>query len=347
MYEIDLSVVTVSWNVRELLHRCLASLTHGTAPSPQGLFPLPGERTLQILVVDNASSDGSAEMVRQSFPGVQVLASANRGFAAGNNAGIAASRGRYVLLLNPDTEVAGDALTTLLDYMDAHPDVGVAGPQLRYPDGRRQPSRRRFPTPLTGFWESTLLQRCFPRNRWAARYYVLDQPDDAEADVDWLVGAALLVRREAIAQAGLLDEGYFMYSEEMEWCRRIRMQGWRVVYQPAAVVIHHEGRSSEQVVAARHLYFQTSKLRYYRQVHGPLWTAALRGFLLATYTYDWAIEGAKWLVGHKRPLRAARLAAYGQVLRSGLPPAAGAAVGAVPEPPPVREPLEPPQGGRP
>lgn len=323
---IDLSIVTVSWNVRELLGRCLASLVQGAVPAPAGDFALPPGpaakgRTLEVLVVDNASTDGTAEMVRSAFPGVHVIPSANRGFAAGNNAGIARSRGRYVMLLNPDTQVVGDALATLLDYMDAHPDVGAAGPRLRYPDGRLQSSRRRFPAPLTGFFESTLLQQWFPRNRWLSRYYVLDRPDDAESDVDWLVGAAIVARRAAVEQAGPLDEGYFMYSEEMEWCRRIKAQGWRVVYLPTATIVHYEGGSSEQVAAARHIYFETSKLRYYRQVHGRGWTAALRAFLLATYAYQWAVEGAKWLVGHKRPLRAARLDAYGQVLRSGLPPA--------------------------
>lgn len=318
---IDLSIVIVNWNVRELLRRCLASLVQGQAPAAGGCFALADGHTVEVLVVDNASTDGSAEMVRQAYPQVQVIECENRGFAAGNNVGIARSRGRYVMLLNPDTEIVGAALATLLDYMDAHVDVGVVGPRLVYGDGRPQSSRRRFPTPLTGFFESTLLQQWFPRNRWVSRYYVLDRPDDAESDVDWVVGAAMVVRRKAIEQAGLLDEGYFMYSEEMEWCRRIKAQGWRVVYLPAATVVHHEGRSSEQVVAARHIHFQTSKLRYYRQVHGPAWAAALRAFLLATYACQWAVEATKWLVGHKRPLRAGRLAAYGQVLRSGLPPA--------------------------
>ncbi len=319
---IDISVIIVSWNVRELLRKALLSLTRGQPPSTEGYYPLPGGRTLDIWVVDNASADGSPDMVRESFPGVHLLANAdNRGFAAANNQAIPVSAGRYVLLINSDAEVVGDALTILLDYMDAHPDVGVAGPQLRYGDGRPQPSRRRFPTPFTGFVESTLLQQWFPRNRWLSRYYMLDCPDGVETDVDWLVGAALLVRREAIEQAGLLDEGYFMYSEEMEWCRRIKACGWRVVYLPAATVIHHEGRSSEQVVAARHIHFQRSKLRYYRQVHGRGWAAVLRAFLLATYAYQWAEEGLKWLLGHKRALRAGRLRAYGAVLRSGLPPA--------------------------
>ena len=318
----DLSIIIVSWNVRELLQRCLASLTRGSTATDEGLFTLPGGHTFDVWVVDNASIDGSADVVRAGFPGARLLVNdRNPGFAAANNRAIARSAGRYVLLLNPDTEVVDEALTALLRYMDAHPEVGVAGPQLRFPDGRLQSSRRRFPTPLTGFLESTLLQQWFPRNRWLGRYYMQDKADDATTEVDWLMGAALMVRRAAIEQAGLLDEGYFMYSEEMEWCRRIKAHGWRAVYLPAATIIHHEGRSSEQVVAARHIYFQTSKLRYYAQVHGPLWTLALRAFLIATYAYQWLVEGAKWLLGHKRPLRAERLRAYGQVLRSGLRPA--------------------------
>jgi len=322
----DLSVVIVSWNVRELLRQCLASLV-SQVPTPEGWFALPGGRTLEIWVVDNGSSDGSAEMAEAAFPGVHVLRSTNRGFAAGNNLGIARSRGRYIMLLNPDTQAVGLALNTLLDTMDAHPDVGAIGPQLRYGDGRPQSSRRRFPTPWTGFMESTLLQQWFPHNRWAARYHMLDLPDDTLCDVDWLVGAALLVRREAIEQAGLLDEGYFMYSEEMEWCRRIKGRGWRIVYQPAALIMHYEGRSSAQVAAQRDIYFHTSKLRYWRQVHGAGWAAALRAFLLASYAFQWLREGAKWLAGHKRPLRQERLAAYAEVLRSGLHPGTAAGGG--------------------
>jgi len=309
------TIAILNWNGGDFVGSCIESILGQS------------EQDIEVVVVDNGSSDGSADMVRTDYPGVHVIASTNRGFAAGNNLGIAHSHSRYLLLLNPDTEIVDDALAVLLDYMDAHPKVGAAGPQLRYPDGSLQSSRRRFPTPLTGFFESTPLGRCLPRNRWASRYYVLDRPDDVESEVDWLMGAALLVRREAAEQAGPLDEGYFMYSEEMEWCYRIKQHGWQVVYLPAATVVHHEGRSSEQVAAARHIYFETSKLRYYRQVHGPAWALALRVYLLAGYAWEWGIEGAKWLVGHKRPLRAARLAAYGQVLRSGLPPAGARGAG--------------------
>jgi hypothetical protein len=225
--------------------------------------------------------------------------------------------GRYVLLLNPDTEVVGDALANLVAYADANPDVGMIGPQLLHADGSIQSSRRRFPTLATALFESTWLQPCAPR-RILERYYVLDRPDDAVLDVDWVYGAAMLARREAIEQAGPLDEGYFMYSEEMDWCRAFKEAGWRVVYLPTARVVHHVGKSSEQAIGSRHVHFQTSKVRYFRKYHGRAVAEPLRLFLLSAYAWQVVVEGAKWLLGHRRPLRAGRIAAYRQVLRSGL-----------------------------
>ncbi len=305
---IDLSIVIVNWNVRDLLRRCLLSISN-LQPPPSGL---------EMIVVDNASTDGSVQMVRTEFPGVHTIANTeNRGFPAANNQGIAIAQGRHVLLLNPDTEVVGDALTTMVGFADAHPDVGMVGPQLLNPDGSVQSSRRRFPTLATAFFESTWLQPYAPR-RLLERYYVLDRPDDAVQDVDWLYGAALMARREAIAQVGPLDERFFMYSEELDWCRRFRKADWRVVYLPAAQIIHHGGKSSEQVLPAHHIHFQTSKVRYFRKYHGPFAAEALRLFLLGNYVWQLGLEGSKWLMGHKRHLRAGRIAAYWQVLRSGL-----------------------------
>ena len=304
----DLSIVVVSWNVRDLLRQSIRSAL--AAPRPEG--------GLELIVVDNGSSDGSVEMVRSTFPQVRLIANQeNRGFPAANNQGIAVARGRHVFLLNPDTEVVGDALRTMVGYADAHPDVGVVGPQLLNPDGTVQSSRRRFPTLATAFFESTWLEPLAPR-RVLTRYRVLDQPDDATLDVDWVDGAALMARREAIEEVGPLDEGFFMYSEELDWCRRFRQAGWRVVYLPTAQIVHHRGKSSEQVVTARHIHFQTSKVRYFRKHHDGAAAGMLRLFLLASYVWQMGIEGAKWLVGHRRPLRAQRIAAYREVLRSGL-----------------------------
>jgi N-acetylglucosaminyl-diphospho-decaprenol L-rhamnosyltransferase len=302
---VDISVVIVSWNVRDLLRQCLRSI-------------LDAGYSIEVIVVDNASADGSVEMVRAEFPAVHVIANAeNRGFPAANNQGIAVARGRCVLLLNSDAEVVGDALATMVAFADEHPDVGVVGPQLLDPDGSVQSSRRRFPTLATAFFESTWLQPCAPR-RLLERYYVCDQPDDAVQDVDWVQGAALMARREAIAQVGPMDAGYFMYSEELDWCRRFREAGWRVVYLPTAQVVHYGGKSSEQVLPARHIHFQTSKVRYFRQYHGFVAAEALRLFLLGNYAWQLGLEAFKWLVGHERPLRASRIAAYRQVLRSRL-----------------------------
>jgi hypothetical protein len=306
----DLAVVVVNWNTRDLVAQCLRSVQAALAGAPF---------SWQIVVVDSASADGSAEMLRRDFAPVTLLAlPENRGFGAAANAGM--GRGLYpaILLLNADTEVVGSAIQEMAAYLEAHPDVGAVGPQLRYPDGQIQPSRRRFPTPGTLFWESTVLEQCWPGNPWARRYRLAGRPDDTTQEVDWLVGACLMVRAAAIGQAGLFDEGYFLYFEELEWCRRIRQAGWRVVYLPTAHVLHHEGRSTEQVPLQRHLYFNRSKLRYAREALGAGWAAFLRAFLLATFAWQWLVEGAKWLLGHKRGLRRERMGIYVAVLRDGL-----------------------------
>jgi N-acetylglucosaminyl-diphospho-decaprenol L-rhamnosyltransferase len=322
---VDLTIVIVSWNVRDLLRHCLRSILDSgywvlDGPDPtHGLPSSPPDRQLELIVVDNASTDGSPDMVRAEFPQVHLVVNAeNRGFTAANNQGLALSQGRFLLLLNPDTEVMGDALAQMVAYMDDHADVGALGPQLRYADGSLQPSRRRFPTFATALLESTVLQQWWADNRVLRRYYMADTPDDAVQLVDWVVGACLLVRRQVYEQVSGLDEGFFMYSEELDWCKRIKDAGWAVAYLPTAIILHHEGKSSEQVVPARHIYFQSSKVRYFRKHHGALQAETLRWFLLATYVYQLGQEGVKWLIGHKRPLREGRVRAYCKVLRSGL-----------------------------
>ncbi len=305
----DLSVLIVNWNVRDLLRDCLRSIDAGR-----------GGLALEVIVVDNASADGSAGMVAAEFPWVMLIPCAeNVGFARGNNIALARARGRALLLLNPDTVIVGDALPALLATLATQPDVGVVGPQLLNADGSVQSSRRRFPTLLTGYFESTWLQGLAPG--LLRRYYALDLPDDAPADVDWLMGACLLLPRAVYDDIGSLDEGYFMYSEELDYCRRVKATGRRVVYYPAAQVIHHAGQSSDQAVTARHVNFQRAKLRYYRKYHGRAAAAALRLFLLASYAWQLALEGFKGLLGSKPALRRQRVAAYAAVLRTGLPPA--------------------------
>ena len=303
-----LSVIIVNWNVRDLLQRALISV-----------YTSWGEAIgLEVIVVDNASHDDSVAMLRSTFPAVQVIANTdNRGFTGGNNQGLAAATGDFLLLLNPDTEIVENALPRMVAYLRAHPDVGMVGPQLLNPDGSVQSSRRHFPTLPVLFLESTWLAKLAPR-QLLRHYYAQEQPDDAVQDVDWVTGAAMLARREAVAQVGGMDEGFFMYSEELDWCHRMRDAGWRIVYFPEARVVHYEGKSSEQVVPARHIYFQSSKVRYTRKYHGNASAELLRHWLLAQYVWQIGVEGAKWLAGHRRDLRATRIAAYRKVLKSKL-----------------------------
>lgn len=321
----DLSIIIVSWNVRDLLRECLASLTKDEGPKTKDVASSSSvlrPSSTEIIVIDNASADGSVEMVTREFPQVRLIANAeNRGFTGGNNQGIAAAAGRDVFFLNPDTVVTVDALARLTGYLDEHADVGVVGPQLRYGDGGLQSSARRFPTFCSALFESTPLEWHWPGNPWARWYRMEDQStveESAAQEVDWLVGAALMTRRAVLDQVGGFDEGYFMYSEELDWCRRVKASGWRVVYLPAAQIVHYEGKSSEQVVAARHIRFQTSKVRYFRKFHGRMKATALRAFLLAAFAVEWGLEAAKWLLGSRRSLRRERMTAYGQLLRSGL-----------------------------
>jgi GT2 family glycosyltransferase len=270
---------------------------------------------------------------------VRLIASAtNLGFTRGNNLGYAGSSGRFVYFLNPDTELdhgqtgrlalaAGlppphDSLHTLYAAVAAAPDVGLVGPQLRYPDGEQQPSVRRFPTPPTGFFESTWLGRLWRGNPWSRRLHMADWPVDYRHDVDWLVGAAMLCRREALeavaTPAGPFDERFFMYSEELDLCLRLKRAGWRVVYVPEAVVIHYEAKSSEQASAARHIHFNRSKVAYYAKWFPKPWPELLRRYLLLEFHTQLWLERAKLLLGHKRPLRRERIAAYKQVIASRL-----------------------------
>jgi GT2 family glycosyltransferase len=306
--KMDLSIIVVNWNVKELLDACLQSLLKASHSTPR--------LAIEIIVVDSASSDGSPQMVRDRFPQVRLIASQeNLGYAKGNNVGAEAAQGRYLFLLNPDTVVQPDALGRMVDYMEAHPEVGVLGPQLLWPDGSIQSSRRRFPTPGSLFWESTLLEQWFPENRYVRRFHLADQSVDQSPKVDWVVGAAILIRREAWQQVGPIDQDFFMYFEETDWCQRSAEAGWETHYLPAAQVIHYEGKSSEQVVAARTLRFQRSKLRYTRKYFGPGWTLLLKFFLWLTFAFQWTEESLKWLLGHRRALRRERMIAYAQVLR--------------------------------
>ena len=318
----SLGIVIVSWNVRDLLERCLASLMPELGPDDR------------VVVVDNASSDDTVAMLGRAFPDVLLIANeANQGFTSGNNQGfealgvtgtdLAAPRPPdLTMILNPDTELTKGALQTLIDALMRQPEAGAIGPALVYGDGSPQPSRRRFPGLLTGMVESTPAAWHLPE-AWVSRHYRMEDEALLAGPVDWVTGAAILFRTEALAAARGFDEGFFMYSEELDLCKRLWDAGWQVRFCPEAVIVHHEGKSSEQVVAMRHREFHRSRVRYFRKHHGPLAASIVRAFILKLFALEMVLEAGKWLLGHRRELRRARVAAYWSVLRDGLGPRGG------------------------
>jgi N-acetylglucosaminyl-diphospho-decaprenol L-rhamnosyltransferase len=232
-----LSTIVVSWNTVEVTLRCLDALY---AATPDGL-------AAEVIVVDNASSDGSADAVERAFPAVSVIRrSENGGFARANNEGIAGARGRFLLLLNSDAMPAPGAIERLLGHLQTHPACGMVAPQLRNGDGSLQASCWRFPRWDTAALEALYLYRLMPRRKRGERLLAGYWEHDVARPVDWVMGAAMLVRRAVVDAVGGLDERCFMFGEDLEWCWRIRRAGWEVHYEPAAQVVHLGGQSSRQ-----------------------------------------------------------------------------------------------------
>ena len=305
---VDLTISIVSYRTPDLLRGCLSALASER-----------GSLEMDVTVVDNASADGSVNLTRTEFPWVNVIANPrNAGFGAAHNQVLRQARGRYWLILNSDAAPAPGALGTLVAALDADPAVAVAGPRLRYPDGSVQPSRRRFPTLATLFLESTQIQRFSPDNRVLRAYYLQDQSDDEPQDVDWLVGACLCLRAEAVRQVGVFDERFFMYSEEIDLCRRLKAAGWRVRYVPEAEVLHVEGASSRADLAVRDQRFQASKLAYAAKWHGRGVALVLRLYLVVEYPLRGVEESLALVKGSRRPERRARLRVIGHGLRHAL-----------------------------
>ncbi len=289
----DVGIVIVSYNTRDLLARCLETV-----------FASRGPVTFHVTVVDNASSDGTVEMVRERFPRVRLIANpVNAGYPYGNNLGLLAygfrpvgeethipeappdatvweagqarpyadllrSPGplpRYALLLNPDTELPPNALADMVAFMDAHPRAGVAGPRLIRPDGSLDLAcRRSFPTPEVSFYRMLGLHKLFPHSPRFARYNMTFVPETVTLEVDSVVGAFMMVRREAVEEAGLLDEAFFMYGEDLDWAYRIKARGWQVWYNADVTVLHVKEAASRQSRRAR-VEFYRAMVIFYRK----------------------------------------------------------------------------------
>lgn len=267
----DLSVIIVNWNTRDLLRACLASLRTALAASPL---------TAEILVVDNASSDGSATMVTAEFPEARLFANReNLNYAGGNNQGLAAAAGDYLLLLNPDTEVPAGAPDALIELLRTHPDAGAAAPALVYPDGRLQSSIRGFPTPRALFGELSGLGRLLPRSAWAA-YRAEGLPDDRPSSVDQPMASAFLVRKEALDQTGPFDPQFPLFFNDVDLCFRLKQAGWEILYDPRVRVVHVGGASTRQVrpeaIRRSHEGLRRYYEKHYRgRLPAPLYAAIL------------------------------------------------------------------------
>jgi GT2 family glycosyltransferase len=269
----DISLCIVSWNACGYLRRCLASLYQPADPEVTTTWeragrPLtrfsPEQVTWETVVVDQESLDGSPAMVAAEFPQVTLVEQKpNLGFAGGNNVAFQHARGRYVLLLNSDTVVRPGWLTELVRYGDAHPEAGLIAPKLVNPDGTLQFSCRRYPSLGAGLFRRTPLEWLAPKNQFT-RDYLMEDWDHAEPrNVDWLSGACLMARRELLDRLGGLDDGYFMYFEDVDWCRRAHDAGWEVHYLPEPVVLHEVGRSSDRRPKRMIVMHHESAFRYF------------------------------------------------------------------------------------
>lgn len=232
----DLSIIIVNYKEPGFLRQCL-----------KGIRLVGPKLKYEAIVVDNASRDGSVNMVRENFPEVRLFAETrNRGLAHANNLGLQASTGRHILLLNPDIAVFEDSLETMVEYLDAHPDVGIIGPRLLNPDQSVQVSCYRFPTPLVPVLRRTPLGRLPVARPILRRYLMLDWRHDSTQPVDWVLGACMMIRRQAFADIGLMDERFFLYFEDVDWCRRCWQTGWKVVYLADATMVHYHQRMSAE-----------------------------------------------------------------------------------------------------
>ena len=252
------SILIVNWNTREVLRDCLRTVYEQTKTVP-----------FEVIVVDNASEDGSVDMVKTAFPQVVLLANAtNRGFAAANNQGIEVAQGRYVLLLNSDTLVLDVAIDRTVDFAEAHAEAAVVACRVLNPDKTWQPTCFMFPSALNILIGALYLNKLFPRNRFCGRERMTWWDGGDVRAVDVVAGCFILARREAIEQVGVLDESYFMYGEESDWCCRFHKAGWKVLYTPVADIVHLGGVSSARVKGPMCLQLRASTLLFLRKHNG-------------------------------------------------------------------------------
>ena len=274
---VRLSIVIVNWNTREMLLDALRSI-----------YDAPPTFPFEVIVVDNASTDGSAAAVQSDFPQTHLIANpVNAGYARGNNQGLEASTGDNVLLLNPDVILPPGGLETAVELLEHRSRVAALGVKLANPDGTQQSSVRGFPTPLSVFWEAIGLSRLFPRSAFFGAYRMTWFTYDREAEVDQPMGTFLLIPREALTDIGLLDEQFTIFFNEVDWCYRAKQKGWKILYSPEVEVVHYGGGSTRQVRAKMAWESRRGLLDFYRKhykspVYLPLiWLASAASWVQA------------------------------------------------------------------
>jgi GT2 family glycosyltransferase len=266
----EISVIIVSWNAFRVLSECLESLSEGIS------------RSYEVIVVDNASTDGSPDIVDKRFPWVTLIQTGkNLGFAKANNIGIQRSRGKYVALVNSDVKVLPGCLDNLAEFLDQNADSGMVGPRMMYADGRLQSSCRRFPSLWNNACEAIGLNKIFPRARFFAGEHMFYFSCDQTCEVEVLVGCFILARRTAIDEFGLLDEAFFMYGEDLDWCRRCMLAGWKVMFYPSAEAIHYGGGSSANDPVRFDIAQQRARLQLWAKHHSRASWFAVAALMIA------------------------------------------------------------------
>jgi GT2 family glycosyltransferase len=257
---LPISVLIVNWNTSSLLDRCLRCV-----------YADPADLPLEVIVVDNGSSDGSLSLLREHYPSVHVIAnSENIGFARAVNQAIHAAQGEYFLLLNSDAFLNAGSMHALWQAMETHPETGAAGCRLFYEDGSLQRSCFAFPTLWTESWRCLGLDEIFPKSRIFGAYRMTYWDFNDSRNVDCIMGACLLVRRKSLDEIGLLDERFFMFSEEVDLCYRMKQNGWKVRFVHAATAIHIWGGSSRMISRKSFLELHRSRVMFFRKHYGPV-----------------------------------------------------------------------------
>jgi len=281
---IDVSVIIVAYNTRQLVYNCLKSIYDQTR-----------DITFEVIYVDNASKDGTVEMVASEFPRVRIIKNnENKGFIIANNHGIEISKGRYLLLLNSDTIVLDNAIAKTTWFADAHPEAAVVGCKVLNPDRTLQRTCFMYPSALNMFLSATYLYKIFPRSRFFGRELMTWWDLNDVREVETICGCFSLIRRKAIEQVGLMDKRYFFYGDDPDWCYRFKKHGWRVIFTPEAQIIHYGGQSTKQMARKYRWQLEGSRLMFIR-LHSNRWVFPFARMFTALFfllrTPYWLIHG--------------------------------------------------------